>query len=53
MNPYEFNDMLDRLRKGEKVKCPNCKNGILEPVGKVLSTKGFKCKECGQKLNLN
>ena len=25
MDPYEFNDMMKKLREGERVMCPLCK----------------------------
>lgn len=53
MNPYEFNDMMKRLRNGEKEPCPICKKGIMIPVGDYKITHCFYCSNCKEKLNLN
>ena len=35
MNPYEFNEFMEKLRNGEKVICPCCKKGVMLSVGKT------------------
>jgi hypothetical protein len=53
MDPYEFNDMMKKLREGERVMCPLCKSGVLEPVGACETTHCFVCDNCKKKLNIN
>lgn len=53
MNPYEMNDMMKRLRNGEKEPCPICKKGIMIPVGDYKITHCFYCSNCKTKLNIN
>lgn len=53
MTPYELNDMIKKLRNGEKVTCPLCGKGILQAIGNCETTKGFKCTECKKGLNIN
>lgn len=50
INPHEF---LKRLRKGEQLKCPECKKGIVKPVGDCKTTRGFNCTECKFKINID
>ena len=33
MNPYEMNEVIKRLRNGEKVLCHHCKRGYFETKG--------------------
>ncbi len=33
MNPHEMNEVIKRLRNGEKVLCHHCKKGILKQNG--------------------
>lgn len=53
MTPNELNDLVKELRKGEKVTCPICGEGIMEPIGKRETTKGFRCTECKKGLSIN
>lgn len=53
MDPFEFNEMLKKLRAGKKVKCHLCNNGIWIPVGDYKKTHGFYCSHCKQKLNID
>ena len=53
MDPYEMNDMMKRLRNGEKEPCPICKKGIMIPVGDYKITHCFYCSSCKTKLNIN
>lgn len=45
-------DLISLLRNGEKVVCPSCKKGFIEPVnvsGKdvdIYELNYFKCTEC-------
>lgn len=44
-----------RLRKGEKVECQLCNEGIMKPVYNTLPEKAttFVCSHCGEKLHIN
>ena len=52
MKPIE---MLDRLRKGEKVTCTICNKGTLKPVGNTNfeTTHCFKCDSCAAMMNID
>lgn len=53
MTPYEANELMKRMRKGEKVTCPICRSGKMEPIGDYKDTKCFKCSECQKKWNID
>lgn len=53
MTPTEFNAMLKKLRKGEKVVCPLCEKGFLVTSGDYKTTHGFHCTNCNKKLNID
>ena len=53
MTPDELNNMLKRLRSGDKEICPICKKGIMVPVGDHKITHCFYCDNCKKKLNIN
>lgn len=53
MTPDELNNMLKRLRNGDKEMCPICKKGIMVPVGNHKITHCFYCDKCKKKLNIN
>lgn len=50
INSIVLEDIVKRLRKGEKVECPLCQNGYLEPVGDYRTTYAFRCNGCGERL---
>ena len=52
MNPYEFNEFMEKLRNGEKVICPCCKKGVMIAVGDFKTTKSFHCDSCKKDLIL-
>lgn len=41
-------DLFVRLHKGEPVKCPSCKKGIIRPMsdGPIEQVFSFECDEC-------
>lgn len=53
MNPFEFNEMIKKLRTGEKVQCPLCNKGTMVAVGDYKITHGFYCSHCKEKLNID
>lgn len=53
MTPNEMNNLVKRLRKGERVICPLCEKGILETRGNHKTSPGFQCNHCKKRLNIN
>lgn len=53
MSPKEIGVMIRKLRKGEKVTCPECNKGVIFPVGDYKITHGFYCDKCGFKINID
>lgn len=47
--------MLEDLRKGEKVSCPKCNDGIMQASRGTdyKYTSCFVCSKCGIKFNIN
>ena len=43
LNPHEF---IQRLRKGEKLDCPECGKSKIQSVGDPKTTHGFYCTKC-------
>lgn len=43
-------ERIERMRKGEKVKCPKCADGFISAVGKPETAYLFKCSECGASI---
>ena len=39
-------ERIERMRKGEKVKCPKCANGFISAVGEPSSAYLFECSGC-------
>ena len=52
MNPLELNEMIKKLRNGEKVTCPHCEKGIMIPTGNHKTTHGFHCDHCKERLKI-
>lgn len=44
---------LCKLRKGEKVSCPECKNGIVSSNVDPKTAHHFKCDKCGFMINFD
>lgn len=47
----EIGDMIRKLRKGEKVRCPQCEKGTISP--KKPNEIHFQCSECNFTINLD
>ena len=43
---------IEKMRNGEKLQCPRCKDGYVSAVGNPLTTKVFKCDICGMSIVL-
>ena len=48
---YKVNLDWKKLRAGEKVKCPECKNGIIKTKYDSKTSHHFKCDKCGMQIN--
>ena len=46
---------LELLRRGEKVKCKECRSGQYIPINDVdfSEADGFVCNKCGSTVNIN
>lgn len=42
----ELEERIEKMRNGEKIKCPHCENGYFSAVGDPKSTKVFRCDAC-------
>ena len=40
-------ERIEKMRNGEKIKCPRCENGYIFAVGNPETTNVFKCNQCG------
>lgn len=43
-------ERIERMRNGEKVKCPKCADGFISAVGEPGTAYLFKCSECGTSI---
>lgn len=48
----EFDERIEKMRNGEKVKCPKCESGFFSAVGDSASTKVFRCDACQTGITL-
>ena len=37
---------IEKMRNGEKIKCPRCESGFISAIGDPKSTKVFRCDRC-------
>ena len=37
---------VEKMRNGEKIKCPRCDKGFISAKGNPITTKVFKCDKC-------
>ena len=44
---------VGKLRKGDEVKCPECKRGILRTNSNPMTAHCFKCDVCGMRINFD
>ncbi len=42
-----------KLRNGEKVKCPECKEGMFHTEHDPKTSHHFKCDKCGSSINFD
>ena len=42
----ERENRIEKMRNGEKIKCPKCKEGYISAVGNPKTTKVFRCDTC-------
>ena len=42
----ESEKRIEKMRNGEKIKCPRCKAGLFSAVGDPKTTKVFRCDTC-------
>ena len=43
-------ERIERMRNGEKVKCPRCADGFVSAVGEPRKAYVFKCDGCGTSM---
>ena len=43
---------IEKMRNGEKIKCPKCESGFFSAVGDPKTTKVFKCDTCQTSITL-
>ena len=43
---------IQKMRNGEKLKCPKCEKGFVSAVGNPKTTKVFRCNDCGTSIVL-
>lgn len=53
LTPTETNEMLKRLRNGERVVCPFCEKGEFKTKGDYKMSPGFQCNYCHVRWNIN
>ncbi len=47
MAEEQNSNIFDRLHNGEKVECPKCKKGVLEPFNALYpNSHDFNCSNC-------
>ena len=45
-------ERIEKMRNGEKIKCPRCEGGFLSAVGDPKTAKVFKCDTCQTGITL-
>jgi DNA-directed RNA polymerase subunit RPC12/RpoP len=48
----EFDERIEKMRNGEKVKCPKCESGFFSAVGNPKSTRVVRCDACHTGITL-
>lgn len=43
-------ERIERMRKGEKVKCPKCADGYILAIGNPSEAYLFSCDSCGTNM---
>lgn len=50
----KYDYMIERLQKGEKVKCKVCQKGIYQPFNpKYKINHAYVCDNCGSSINID
>lgn len=50
----KYDYMIERLQKGEKVKCKVCQKGIYKPFNsKYKINHAYVCDNCGSSINID
>ena len=42
----DSNSRIEKMRNGEKIKCPRCETGFFSAVGDPKTTNIFRCDNC-------
>lgn len=50
MGVTESLNRINRMRNGEKIKCPRCEGGHMAAVGDPKHTHVFRCDKCGTSI---
>ena len=45
-------ERIEIMRRGEKLPCPKCPNGLFSAIGDPKTTNTFGCDKCTVKLTL-
>ena len=45
-------ERIEKMRNGEKLKCPKCKEGYISAVGDPETTLVFRCSGCDRSIVL-
>lgn len=43
---------IEKMRNGEKIKCPRCKDGFFSAIGDPMTTNVFGCDKCQAGMTL-
>lgn len=52
MNIPKSIERIEKMRKGNKVKCPKCAKGFISAMGEPSTAYCFRCDKCGTSLIL-
>lgn len=50
---YKIDIDFKRLRSGEEVRCPECKEGVLQTEHDPQISHHFECDKCGLQINID
>ena len=45
-------ERIERMRNGEKLPCPKCKEGLFSAIGDPKTTNMFGCDKCSAAMTL-
>lgn len=45
-------ERIEKMRNGEKIKCPRCENGYISAVGEPKEAIVFRCDSCPTGMSL-